>query len=296
MPEITIWRDSPKSYPVLERMTLEELNCLLGQEMSAPNSEPDVTYMSAIIEVMDKKEADTADGLRVDTEAALHEFHEDYQGKPSMYFSEATRETESSHLFQFQKSKPRNNSAGVRILRNMAAMLAVVLILGGTASAFGVNLFQAVASWSNETFHFVFGQEQEQLDEPQIDPFPDLRLAVAQETDRLVVPTYAPVQLQLKDIKIVERSDGTSIRTTYASERGDVTFHVQVYDKQPMLDSMIYQRDMSETRTYRVGDIEYILMSNNERCNAVWLNENVECCIQGHLTFEELEQMIDSIQ
>ena len=43
------------------------------------------------------------------------------------------------------------------------------------------------------------------------------------------------------------------------------------------------------------GGITHYIMGNTETLSAMWINGNVEGCLQGELTLEELRQMIDSI-
>ena len=47
---------------------------------------------------------------------------------------------------------------------------------------------------------------------------------------------------------------------------------------------------------YAVSGVEYYLLANNERKQAVWIKDSYECYILGDLTIEELKQMIDSIK
>ena len=46
---------------------------------------------------------------------------------------------------------------------------------------------------------------------------------------------------------------------------------------------------------YKVSDITHYLMNNNGHLLATWVNENIECFIQGNLSKSDLEKIINSI-
>ena len=92
-----------------------------------------------------------------------------------------------------------------RVLRSCAAAAAVIVLLCGTAYAFGWNIFQALADWTAETFQFLTGAELKMAD---YGVFDRLYKNVSMETDIPVVPRWAPEGTkEVEQPRVSERSD-----------------------------------------------------------------------------------------
>ena len=69
-------RDEKRKYPIFEQLSTEELNNLLAQDFAAMDEEgPDVDYIMAIMEVINKREQ--AAEHQSDVDAAWKEFQEE---------------------------------------------------------------------------------------------------------------------------------------------------------------------------------------------------------------------------
>ncbi len=118
------------------------------------------------------------------------------------------------------------NLRSCRLLRSIAAVIVIFLAVCGTASAFGLNVFQAVAEWTADTFHFVAGSGQ---NSSQLDPYSELRAVVGDKTDVTVVPNWAPEGTALKEsISVADCSNGVRIQSVYESISGSFRF-VYIY-------------------------------------------------------------------
>ncbi|WP_312281695.1 hypothetical protein [Oscillibacter sp.] len=92
--------DKSALYPPLEQLSTEELEKLLLQDFVASSgSEPDVDYIMAIMEVIQKREAETSAAECVDVDKAWNDFKENYQEKFNSFVSDNFCESHSSdHL------------------------------------------------------------------------------------------------------------------------------------------------------------------------------------------------------
>lgn len=283
--------DRNTAYPFLEQMRTEELEALLQQEFTAADGgEPDVDYIMAIMEVMKQRDANPP-AAEVDVDAAWRDFKENYQGQASAYETEVLPERDSSHLDQITSPSPKKKSR--RILRAAVITAACIVILCGAASAFGFDILQAFADWTAETFGFVTpGQEEA---ENQYDPFLELRLAVSTYTDALIVPQWAPnSSASSGSLNIVERSNGVRIQGSYDSGKSHFSIRIHVYNEQPEEYIGIYQKS-DVLYEYESGGITHYIMNNNEANSVIWTNGKIECLIQGDLSTDDLEKMVDSI-
>ncbi|QCI60328.1 DUF4367 domain-containing protein [Dysosmobacter welbionis] len=286
--------DRNTAYPFLEQMRTEELEALLQQEFTAADGgEPDVDYIMAIMEVMKQRDANPP-AAEVDVDAAWRDFKENYQGQASAYETEVLPERDSSHLDQITSPSPKKKSR--RILRAAVITAACIVILCGAASAFGFDILQAFADWTAETFGFVT-PGQEEAEAPQDDPYNTLRLAVSERTDLPVVPTWFPEDTELVgSISVVEQIGMIRLQGTFENSQEQFTIRIQIYDSVPEKYDDTYQIDSNSFELYEVDGITYYLMSNNDTNSVAWLNGVVEGHIQGHVSFDGLKKMVDSIQ
>ena len=286
--------DRNTAYPFLEQMRTEEREALLQQEFTAADGgEPDVDYIMAIMEVMKQRDANPP-AAEADVDAAWRDFKENYQGQASAYETEVLPERDSSHLDQITSPSPKKKSR--RILRAAVITAACIVILCGAASAFGFDILQAFADWTAETFGFVT-PGQEEAEAPQDDPYNTLRLAVSERTDLPVVPTWFPEDTELVgSISVVEQIGMIRLQGTFENSQEQFTIRIQIYDSVPEKYDGTYQIDSNSFELYEVDGITYYLMSNNDTNSVAWLNGVVEGHIQGHVSFDGLQKMVDSIQ
>lgn len=285
-------RNETTPYPMLEHLSIEELENLLAQDFIASNGEePDVEYIMAIMEVIEKKEAVPPEVIKAETEAAWKDFQENYMGQAAAYDIGDDRERDSSHLNQIESTV--KSKKPVRRLKFALVIAAVLVLLCGT-TVFGFNIFQAFVEWSSETFHFVSKvDEDEKLD---VEPLDSLRTAVASKTNILVIPNWSPNGCEMDgDIHVVERENRTKMQGLFHFENGSFTILVEIYDSLPEDFVLEYEKNAGEELKYTVNGLKHSITTNNGNNIVAWSNENVVCMIQGDLTVEELKQMVDSI-
>lgn len=290
-------REEKRKYPIFEQLSTEELNNLLAQDFAAMDEEgPDVDYIMAIMEVINKREQ--AAEHQTDVDAAWKEFQEQYQGQAAAFDRSNNCEADSSHRNQTSStSSSSKKSHTLRILLIAAVMIA---LLCGTASGFG-RVFQAVVNWTAETFGFEAPYGEKASTEPviQADPYIILRSAVAEYTSLPVIPYWAPegtVMANDATVQATVRKGSVKLTGIYETDKGRFIIRIQVHDDTPQKYTGTYQWDATQTIfSYNVGGINHDIVSNSETAATAWTNENVECMIQGDLSVEDLETMIDSI-
>lgn len=286
-------------YPSLEHMSTEELEKLLSQDFSASNdTEPDVNYIMAIMEVIQKRKAEASGKEPVDVDAAWKDFKKNYQGQANAFTTGNLQGQDSSHPIQ-SKDAPKYAKRH-HILRYVGIAAAIIVLLCGVASAFGLNIFQAIADWTTETFDFVSDSSTEQQTEaqgiPEDDPYSKLRMAVADETSVSLVPIWAPDGTEQTDtVRVIEEINAIRISSTYLTSDGQFTVCIRIHSTMPEDYVSVYQKDDSNVQEYETGGVVYYIMKNNENCEAAWTNGNAECFIQGDLSTKDLEKMVDSI-
>lgn len=284
---------------VLAGKSTEELEELLAMSFSMEDgAETDEAYITTIMEVIREREEKEADQEKrqAEVDAAWREFQE-YRAERDREKAEADGMADASGKFPGEPSRPQEKVHTAkkpgRVLRSCAAAAAVIVLLCGTAYAFGWNIFQALADWTAETFQFLTGTEPEMAD---YGVFENLYRSVSAETDVSAVPKWAPEGAEeVEQPRTSVRSDKTRIVGKYLIEDREFTVRITIYNEIPEDYDTIYQKNDGSAYLYEAGGITHYIVENMDNVSAMWTNNIVEGYIQGNISIAELEQMIDSI-
>ncbi len=279
----------PKTYPALAQMNTADLKRLLAQELdSLDDAEPDIAFLEAVTEVITKREAGTPEDRRADTAKAWQRLQHRLAEEAAAPDAEICVPPES----KTQRHNARQGSRFLRILRSAAVIALIFLAACGTASAFGINVFQAMAQWTADTFRFVAGNHSSSV---QADPYAELRAAVAERTDVAVVPNWVPDGTKVKEeIRIDEFSNGVRMQSVYESAAGG-SFSIRICSYITSDFTGQYQKDAEKVQPYMAGGITHYIFSNNSKYGVAWTNGLVQVAIQGDLPEDDLKKMVNSI-
>ena len=266
-----------------DSMSTEELQEILRKHTHGELvTEPDTQDLFEIMEVLSKRrQQQNPQAFRPDEEA-FSEFRKHYMPKKA----EAVTQQKTTKLPS-------------RLLRTIAAVLAVVLILTAgttiTAKALNYDIWRKFASWTTEIFHFTDGPQTSASNPDQSNnvELASLLEALAQhKIPEAIVPTWLPDGYKHKDIIAMTSPKERSIYAIYDNNNVELIIRVrQVIDGKA--DQLEKNDDLLEI--YVANDIEYYIFSNNTKLQATWVVEEVECFIIGSITVEEIKAMIDSI-
>lgn len=284
---------------VLAGKSTEELEELLALSFSMEDgAETDEAYITTIMEVIREREEKEADQEKrqAEVDAAWREFQE-YRAERDREKAEADGMADASGKFPGQPSRPQEKTHTAkkpgRVLRSCAAAAAVIVLLCGTAYAFGWNIFQALADWTAETFQFLTGTEPQMSDHGV---FENLYQSVAMETDVPTVPRWAPEGTEeVEQPRTSVRSDKTRIVGKYLIEDREFTVRITIYNEIPEDYDTIYQKNDGSAYPYEAGGITHYIVENVDNVSAMWTNGYIEGHIQGNISIEDLQLMIDSI-
>ena len=268
-----------------------ELEELLALDFALDKPEVDADYLSTILEVIAEREAsEETDEQR--TRDAWNELRHAYTQRKETELLEAGT-NEKPILDHPCKTEHRKSShRPFHILRYGAIAAVLIVLLCGTA--FGWNIFKVIAEWTEETFQFLSWRQTEEL--PDTDALDRLRFSVANYTDTPLIPHCAPAGTQEDgNLRITERDNRVFIAMGYLADNRIFSMQLIIYDYEPQNRSYTYQKNITIEDEYEVCGITHYIMGNSETLSAIWVNGCVEGHIQGNLTLEEMQQMIDSI-
>lgn len=263
-------------YDLMETAALEEI---LRQDAEAPEGEEsDLELILYVMEVLAERRKRNGEFTGKTAEEAYESFIQHYLPEVE----------ELEH-------KKRHPMLRLRRMAAAAAVVAVIFVGSFTAKAFGVDIWNIVATWAEETFHLGTAGKTN-IDAPVTDnqlPYASLQEAIDYNFSNPVkVPAFIPEGYELVDIHILDNP----MQKKYVAIYNNGEFRLKV-TVQSYMDSNPEQVEQGDglIEIYKVGDIEYFLFSNLNQSQAVWINNNCECLISGELTIDELKTMIDSI-
>lgn len=267
---------------------LEELLALEAANLD--EAEPNADFISTILEVISERESTQEQDSEM-TEKAWEEFQE-YYSLRKQEETETDSHEEAPHDHRRKTEHRQRSPKLIRVIRCGIVAAVLVVLLCGTA--FGWNFFQAVADWTEETFHFLTGQERQTLE--QEDVYRRQRLSVEKRTDVASVPNWSPEGTERNGWPSEnERTDRFVVRAAYTVGTREFSVRIIIHDTLPKTYDVTYQKDATTEEEYFSGGIYHYIVGNNKTLSAMWVNGYVEGHIQGELTLEEMRQMIDSI-
>lgn len=183
--------------------------------------------------------------------------------------------------------------------RMAAAAAVVVLLLGGmvTAQGFGVDLWQTIAKWTQETFFLGYlGQTEPSMgaETDYVNPCASLQASLDEfKTELKLVPTWLPEGYAETDVTVTQTPTQRRFIAKYESDAGSIQIRIADY-----LGGHPSEIEQSEAvvEVYEVGGVPYYIFNNYDQIKAVWINENFESYIMGPVSVSEMKQIIDSIE
>ena len=265
---------------------LEELLALEATNLDA--AEPNADFIATVLEVMAERESAQDEEL---TEQAWEDFQE-YYSLRKQEETETDNDEEAPHDHP-RKTEHRQRSPKIARVIRIGVVAAVLTVLLGS-TVFGWNFFRAVADWTEETFHFLTGQER--MNHPEEDVFRQQRLSVKKKTDIASLPSWAPEGAMANGApKETGRTDRFVVRAEYTVGAREFSVRIIIHNTPPEAYTITYQKNSEIEEEHLADGITHYIMGNNKTLSAMWVNGCVEGHIQGELTLEELREMIDSI-
>lgn len=261
-----------------DAMTTEELEEILRLDAQAPEEqESDTEMILYIMEVLAERNRNNSHTGKTAQEA--------YESFKQNYMSE-TDNTESKYSSTNKKTRLR----WLRTLSATAAVLAIIILGSITANAFGVNIWEAVVKWTQETFHFGDWGNSHPDDNSSYSSLQEV-LEQSKITTPLA-PTWFPSGYKLIDIQIEQ----TPLKKVYTAKYTNNEKALRITVREYLRGDPVYvEQSEGLVEEYTISGITYYLFSDIDVVKAVWIYGSYECNISGNVTIEDLKTMIDSI-
>ena len=191
-------------------------------------------------------------------------------------------------------SSPKRPARFRRVVRTglvAAIMVAVLFGVMVAAQAAGVDVFGAVARWTEETFQFhVTGDHTAAW---FVDYREDLTAAGLSEK---YLPAWVPDGYEVTDLQVDKLSGSTEVYILYSSENSEAfDLLISIYNEPDAMEQHIFEKDSTLVQTIQGGGKVIYLFENLGVQTAVCQNRNVTYSLVGDLSENLIEDIFTSI-
>lgn len=274
---------APRDFSQYDDMETEQLREILRLDSEAPQGEEmDTEIILYIMEVLSRR--NEMNGTEKTALEAFESFKANYLPCPV------------DETLAAVPAQPKAVRRWPHAVAAVAAVLAVVILGSVTASAFGVDVWSAVAKWTQDTFHFGSPDETSpsEPDKQHSVKYTELLdLLTKHSVTARLAPTWLPEGYENAEAKMDETPKKRRFTAIY--QNGEQLIKIQITDYLKESPNQIEQSDGFE-ELYQAGGVDYYIFADNTQIKAVWINEHYECYISGPVTIEEMKEIIDSIE
>lgn len=285
-----------RDYSRYDQMSTAELEQLLFLDFQASNDgQSDLDAILYISDLLAKRSEPA------DVTAAWDQFQTQYRpyadGRSLYDFEEedCASSPKAEQTAVLTPARPRR-TLRLRRLAILAALL-IICLLGGMAAAqaAGVDVFDALARWTDETFHFTKGSSTPTFDsgtdEKSFGPIQSVLQSLGMDG---LFPTWYPDDVTPWEPRVTDNYSVVAVSVVYNGDERNYSVVIQHFI-QPTDNTGTFEKDNTPVEEYvHNGQVFYIL-SNLDTLTATTFDGEYMTIIAGALTREEIKTIIDSI-
>ena len=282
-----------------DRMSTAELEQLLRLDFQA--SEDGVSDLDAILYISDLLAKRNGP---YDSDAAWQQFQTQYRPHAhgrSLYDFEDEEDCCPPEAKQPSTAPSGARSRSARRLRRLAvlaAVLAALLLSSIAAQAAGLDIFGAIAQWTDETFRFMStgsddtsGSAGNQPDQEDAGPYHSALQSIGMDG---LFPTWHPDGFTPGDLEVTDLDISVSVHMDFFG--GDRAYSVVIqHFTQPQSNTGTFEKDDTPVEEYDHNGQTFYILSNLDTLTATTYDGSFMTMINGALTRDEIKAIIDSI-
>ena len=272
-------------YSRYDEMTTEQLRELLRKHAHDElEIVPDTEELFYIMEVLANRESKKPEKQTKSAEEAYETFVKHY-----------APEMADNKPIPFSK----HGAVATRWMKRVAVVAVVCVALttaAVSAKAFAPELWNKVACWTKEFFHFEEANNGTGRADPDKNISAELvslqEVLVQHNISEKIMPTWLPEGYTFLHVSVLVTPQEQSISAKY--ERNGDHLIIQIRE---LIVSKPYQVEKNDTliEIYSIDGVDYYIFSNDKYMQTAWIVGEYECLIIGKLTLEDMKKVIDSI-
>lgn len=269
----------------LRGKTEQELLDELAQTMKWSDQEVDLDTIDAYLQALEEKDP-------MPEQKAPEEALATFKSKHAILLKKVSKE--HTHGTITPAPRQNNNHRISRIL--VAAALAAALSCTVIVSASGFDVFQSIARWTRDIFHFSPTQSAETQSSSVSVTYSTLSEALeANAVDPSILPIWYPSGYQCTEVYCRVLLDSTKIRAQYSNGESEYSITVHRFTTALKASQSFLEKDADEFDVRNINGVDYYILSNIDNRNVAWTVDNLQVIISGSLSDDEINSMIDSI-
>ncbi len=276
-------------YAFLRALTTEQLEQLLKADYSASMPEDAAEeFIDAVIEVMLEKEKETPSGRLADVDKAWADF-QTYYNVPDRDGQLLYPDPGSPDPAPSQKAPVRRPRRVLRPVALVAAAIGVFMSLLVVAQAAGLDVFGAMARWTDETFHFVTTSAGDET--------AALRAALEEQgIPASYAPTWLPAGFKAEEPRTTRTKNHATVSSRLSNGDKELALVFTCYQSEDAIQAASYEKDISEATPYTSGSRLFYMFENQDTTVALWSDgERLSIDIHGEISTDDMKSILDSI-
>lgn len=283
---------SGHKFDFLEQLSVENLEYLLCLSSDAEETE---AFLDAVAEVIVEREKERPTGRLPNVDDAWNEFQTLYQNHSSEHMPPDNDQEEAEPIPAPRKnvsqmSRRSRRSLSRRLWTAAATVLITVALTVGCmvgVQASGLNVFGALAEWTDEFFHFA--------------PAPSDRDRIKnalkeQGIPEELAPAWVPERFELEKVEPTVHDGGSFLTAEYVSADGSLIIGIKKYNSPTHLVNWDYEKDLADAETFVSHKRQFYILSNLECTTATWSDgQALLINVWGKVSTEEMMDIISSI-
>lgn len=306
-------RHDYKEYAYLRQLPIDKLLELLAVAPTLPDRPEDEAYMGALEDAIIEKENENPTGFFPDVDQQWNEFVTYYM--PSASETEAEPEN-LEHAASPQTPQPSTNAPSKRVIRFKqvrrivliaAAAVACMFAVMVTAQAAGIDVFGAMARWTEGVFSFgQIAPDSEVSDNPaqetagQKTEIPDTEFASLQEAfdaygmTEVHEPAWLPEGYALDGVDVLAVDDPflRSFSASYTDGERIIGIGIMSYEGEPATQ---VQKIGCPVESVEKNGIVFYHIENSVGHTIAWYSDQYEYYLSGNEGEDILWKIVDSM-
>lgn len=286
-------------YPIFDTMSTEELEEILRMDSyGAADDKYDTDAILYIMEVVAQRKRTSEADQKARAEQALKEFKKVYlpasEGAPLYQFDDESDEALPDRSKEVSKRGKRTTRFILRKVGLVAAIIVVVFGIMITVQASGLDVFGAIAHWTNETFGLSVsddaqptGWEQENQSDLKDVGF-----------DENCLPDWIPETFELGEMQSFTCDLYRSLYVPIDAPDGRfIDIMLTEYNDLNAIENVIYEKDDTPVQEIVAGDRHIYIFDNLGSINVICHKDNLVYSVTGSegISQDILLRVLDSI-
>lgn len=287
---------SPSNYPIDGDMFMQMLETLTEEELT-----------DALNEALESMTNENYDSALVDAYLAALDRKAPMPEVPDADIAFANLKNRLIHAVPAGNGRttvPRQKAQSVWRI-GLVAALTVICLMGGmvVAQAAGVDVFGAIARWTDAVFSFgtIHSDGTEDVPDQTTDAGSSIELSYESLQEALNAfaitefsePSWIPDGYAFMGVTVDYWPDGdfVCIAAEYLSGNNSLLVEIRSGQNEP---SLQIEKTSTPVKTFVVNGLTVYLLENTNNNMAAWVTEHYECYIGGAVDKSELQQIVKS--